>query len=417
MRSFSIRGMATKAFYGPNATSLGTGTDGHGVAVTYGSGNSSGLPTPSGPTVPQFVRVDGGVFSPTDVLALLVRGGSTILAGDFTGDLILGRSIDAGITWTRVIPTVPVGTTTLVVNSANATGTVFCGIGQIGGSPVVLSSTDGGLTWVDTTPAGSFIDAAPYYTAKYDSFVVWDTGSVQLKYYTSPDGATWTPHVSVGFTLAPETIVDGQNCSCAFGLSLPPAGTGTPQVWRTTDGLTWAPVFTPADVDAIYGDVRSSCSNQLGTFFWIANDSSGSGVVRMFRSTNDGVTWTEPSNGDGSATPPFPACIQPYSGFFVNCTDTNTGLMLARTNDGVTFVPFTFTLPDFGESLDVAPSGDGTTLFAFNQGIASTTAYPAFGTALPSPAEVFDMTTGVGYAIAAGDAGGGDPAIWRVTTP
>lgn len=42
MRSFSIRGISTKGFYGPNATSLGTGTDGHGNALTYGSGNSSG---------------------------------------------------------------------------------------------------------------------------------------------------------------------------------------------------------------------------------------------------------------------------------------------------------------------------------------------------------------------------------------
>lgn len=402
--------MATKGFYGPNAQTLGAPHGG-------GQGNSSGPPTPTGATVPQFVRVDGGVFQPTDVLALLVRGNNTILAGDFTGTLVLGRSVNAGVTWTRIIPAVPVGTTTLFINSANTAGSVFCGLAQIGGVNSVLTSADGGLTWIDTTPAGSSVDGAPYYSPKYDKFVVWDSGSVQLKYYTSPDGATWTPHVSVGFTLAPEVIVDGQTSSCAFGLSLPPAGTGGPQVWRTTDGVTWAPVFTPGNVDAIFGDVRSACSNGLGTFFWLATDSN-TNLIRLFRSTDDGVTWTEQSSGDGAATPPFAAAIQPYSGFFVNATDFDTGLTVARTNDGVTFIPFAFTLPNFGESLEVQQSGDGTTLFAFNQGVASTTAYPAFGTALSTPAQTFDMTSGAGYAVVSGDAsGGGDPAIWRVTTP
>lgn len=382
------------------------------------SSNIAVFPAPVGPTVPQFIRVDGGVFQPDDTVALLVRGNNTILAGNFIGTLVLGRSVDAGVTWTRIVPTVPVGTATLFINSANATGTVFCALGQISGVNSVLTSTDGGLTWIDKTPVGSSINSAPYYSTKYNSFVVWDTGSVQLKYYTSSDGATWTPHVSVGFTLGPEVIVDGQNSSCAFGLSLPPAGSGGPQVWRTTDGLTWAPVFTPGDVDAIFGDVRSSCSNGLGTFFWLATDSN-TDLIRLFRSIDDGITWTEQSSGDGASTPPFSAAIQHYSGFFINATDFDTGLTVARTSDGVTFIPFAFTLPDFGESLEVQQSGDGTTLFAFNRGIASTTNYPAFGTALATPAEVFDMTSGTGYAVVCGDAGGGssDPAIWRATTP
>lgn len=400
--------MATKAFWGPNAQSLGAPTG-------SGSGNSSFVPS-SGIVVPQFVRVDGGVFQPGDTPATFTRGGNTILAYDFSGTSAFGRSTDAGLTWSRIVPNVPAGTTLLFPTAANATGSVFCGNGTIAGSPAVLTSVDGGLNWTETTPAGSFVNGPPFYSEKFDSFVVWDNANVNLLYYTSPDGVTWSSAASVGFTLSGETLIDGQTHSCVFGLSQIAGGTGSPQVWITADGLTWAPVFTPGDVDAEFGDTRSACSNIAGTFFVLFFDSVNS-LNRLYRSIDDGLTWTEQSSGDGNAAPPFAATIQAFDGFYVNAADNDTDTVLARTADGVTFIPVTLAVPDVGEPRIVFTSGDGTTLFAFSSGVASTTSYPAFGAALISPAEIFDMTSGAGYALAVGDAGGGDAAIWRVTTP
>lgn len=393
MRSFSLRGMATKGFYGPNAKSLG-------APIGGGQGNSSGSPTPA------FAPVDGGVF-PADLIVSMAQLNATNLAV-VTDSGNAGVSTDGGDTWTRIAG--PLGNITqAVVVLSNTAGTVLVTFGVNGGTRFLSTSTDGGNTWTDVTPAGSNISSGFFYSATANLFFVFETLIAQS--WTSPDGITWTARV------LPAIFFPVPNVPGVPGM----AENGTDIVVQVIDGAT-NDLLAAHSLDAITWttDVlfAAQVSSSSGSTYWtgtkFVTQSSPNAVASVWTSNNStGTAFTLQSSSGDPNIPPYSQQDPFFGGNYYNGFNQNDGVSLAVSPDAVAWTlidmsAFAYLLP---QAIFPAPSN----LYVFGSGILQNLTATTFAVALTlSTGFINNMSAGPAGIFAVGSNNTGNGGIWRL---
>jgi len=405
MRSFSIRGISTKGFYGPNAKSIG-------APFGYGSGNSSGG---SGGGA-MFTPVATGVFTdPTDDLEQIIIGGNTVLIGSINFPLALAQSLDGGQTWARILPALPnispATFTQMFVQAGDSSGNFVARGRDSTGNDHILWSNNNGVSWADVTPATlTLVAGSIVHSALLGHFLVADqTHPTQI--FTSTNGQAWVRHLlaqNCSFSL----LVDGDTRASAFGLQNT-AG-GAPACWNSADGSTWTREYTSPDSTSTFSGTYAA-SNGTGTLL-VAFYDPGSTTVRVVESTTDGVSWAEISNSNNPNIAPYGPSFAFFQGSFYNGVD-GSGLGIAKTPNGTAYTTTPIAVTGVSNAALLAVASDDSTLFAGGVGIAYCTTYPTWQLGLAQTAGfINDLKCGSGYALADGADEAGNPQVWRFVT-
>lgn len=191
MHSFSLRGIATKAFYGPNAFSLGTGTTGYGTRITSGSGPGSttgGVPLPYGSGNSSGGSGGGGgsfsftrrVNSANNIVALAAGPGKAMYA-DSTNAIFL--STDGGHTWVAKNSPPSLPNTLLYEN----------GIWIAGLNNDISKSADDGVTWSAAIPTGILGFITPLASRSASNILAISSAANPSNNFATSvnDGTTW----------------------------------------------------------------------------------------------------------------------------------------------------------------------------------------------------------------------------------
>lgn len=219
------------------------------------------------------------------------------------------RTTDGGLTWQ-----LPTGTTINATWVQTRSGS-FIGntlvhspfdkrVIYAAGSGAVLRSTDLGETWTQIATIPNASQVHSFYVSHRDSNTWIAAVSRQRVVKTTNAGQTWTTTITATYTnygmplemspdnpevvyYAPEAQGNPQNANAVF--------------YRSTNfGSTWDTVAvtqfrSPCDVQIVRGDSSN--------IFWVADGITGSGQARLWRSTNEGRTWTNVFTGTGSEMP------------------------------------------------------------------------------------------------------------------
>ena len=210
-----------------------------------------------------------------------------------TNDELL-RSADGGTIWTPVpVPGSPAQTAVDPVDH----GTLYSA-----GAEGLYKSADGGATWGVALSTSEFVRAIAVSPADHALVYVGLTGgptnSPDFRFLRSRDGgATWEP------------LEEFRNSLCGWGVRiLEPHPTDPQRVFRTANcyagrnlsdavrqsldtGTTWADLFEPelAFPTRLVGGAGAA----PGRFYLAANRDARAGGSSVFRSDDDGRTWTE----------------------------------------------------------------------------------------------------------------------------
>lgn len=232
-------------------------------------------------------RILALAFHPTDP--------ATVYVGAASGGL--WKTTDGGDTWapkTDGIPSVAIGGVAVSVHDPSI---VVIGTGE--GTPNadsqsgvgILRSTDAGATWsptnvtynVNSDNGFHFIEVNPLN----GTMLAGDRGGL---WRSTDDGATWTRVRPSGDYFDAEWKT-GTDRVYAFGGGSPWGGT-TLQV-STDDGLTWAPSMSGLPSASSIGKAKLSvCRGTPSTVFVHLCSASSFGTLGVYRSTDDGATWS-----------------------------------------------------------------------------------------------------------------------------
>lgn len=191
-------------------------------------------------------------------------------------------------------------------------------------------STDGGKTWVKfpTIPYGGSNNGTPWgfgtLAASQPGNIVWVPSYRQQPYYTTNNGATWSPVNLPGKTW-PDT---GEGLHWAYYLNkqIVAADSVNPGwfylhdsekgLYRTTNGgTTWSVVSPPIHPWSQYNSKLKSVPGKSGHLFFTTGPSSGDDAYGDFmRSVDGGTTWSVVAGlkevrafGFGKGTGTYPA--------------------------------------------------------------------------------------------------------------
>ena len=244
----------------------------------------------TGRTGPGFVNANEPVLNAVDCMntsiCVAVGNGAT------------ARSTDGGSTWTS--STIPSANTTLLSVSCPSTTTcVSVGVtpsvtGPFGGQ--LLVSSDGGTTWKVPTSPPSY-GALGSVACPTASFCV----AVGAKILVSTNGGqTWSERSVNGGTGVLRSVACSSASTClAIGGNPGAAQDATVAAFavQTTDGgATWSPVAMPAGSGTL--DVVACVSGRCEA----AGSSFNGRPTPIFRSANDGKSWTSDSSVSSSIT-------------------------------------------------------------------------------------------------------------------
>ncbi|MCU0231919.1 MAG: glycoside hydrolase [Acidobacteria bacterium] len=255
--------------------------------------------TDGGKTFAAPVLVAGGAGQP-DVLAFagaLSSGGKLYVAyvvADPAGGLGLRftRSADVGLTWVAPVTLVASGeesfnVSDVAISAGPADRVAVTWLGGGSTDPWVRGSTNAGVSWSAAVRVDAGV-AAGTYPARDPDIDIDGTGNVFVAYLQNRDGATkvWTARsLNAGATFQPEvTLGSGSG-----------EGAGAPDVEVTNDG-------------------------KILIAFW---DGELSNSIRVFRSTNQGSTYTQVLNQDLGA----PDNKQTVGPFVYNSAGTSVVLL------------------------------------------------------------------------------------------
>jgi photosystem II stability/assembly factor-like uncharacterized protein len=246
---------------------------------------------------------------------------AVVVTGPDAGDGAIFRTTDAGTTWTKVYT--KSGAWFNFVDNIDA-NTLWAQSDPVGGKFLIVKSTDGGATWAEAanSPAPS-----SGVTGLNDCFyrignTAWfGTGGAANVYKsaTAPDGP-WTPGIttskSVGSVAFSSTTGKGLCAMYSYGV-----------INKSTDGgVTWS--VSPARPDSVMGmDYLPNSS-----WVWVST------TTGLFRSSNDGATWTKdtiPVGVNGVASVKF------FGDANIGIAGTGSGVVMKSTNSAVLPVELT----------------------------------------------------------------------------
>lgn len=284
----------------PNGTIVAAMSDGSIYRSTTSGNGWTKVGNPPGPggfwnvaflqTGELFATTDQrGVFRSTDdgttwqaansglrgfvITSLGIAPDGSILAGTHRGTIY--RSTDNGTTWSLGDGSYFQAGKTFMVHSS---GTIYTA-----GGGTVLRSTNNGISWSALPSTGSFLGPNVFAAGAGSGVVINNLGTLfgsvyGLGLYQSTNGGTSWNKVSAVTDPYIHSLIMHTNGSIFLG-----AG----GVWRSTDGgTTWSKLTALPNVNTYTIAGRTDGSIFVGTL--------GSGV---FRSTNNGESWTAVSNG------------------------------------------------------------------------------------------------------------------------
>jgi len=166
----------------------------------------------------------------------------------------------------------------------------------------IVRTTDGGLTWYDTTPSGVAVipsDASFYAFDHEHAWLVlpvnyFDSGTL---YVTSDGGYTWASY-SAPFSGAALQFFDPHNGVAMVALG---AGAGSEAVafFKTADaGGTWTRVYIndptiPGSADSLpLGGLKSAFAFSDPLHAWVGGDIPMNDYFYLYASQDGGATWT-----------------------------------------------------------------------------------------------------------------------------
>ncbi|MBS0556195.1 MAG: hypothetical protein JSR27_02145 [Proteobacteria bacterium] len=274
---------------------------------------AAGSWTNIGPNNANFAQ-NGGTLYVTDsgranVILTDPNNANTIYIG-FSGGGVW-KSTDGGSTWvpkTETLGSLSVGSLAMDPSNSN---TLYLGLGDpFDGTGIgLVKSTDGGDTWSNPVYLGNSTVIANIEIARSSPQIVLAATNAGL--YRSTDGGTSFSKVTIATGQSADpyvwTLAWGGSNTFVLGLEAAYANMGTGsstlgQIWRSTDnGATWTQSSgvtnlngaTDNGVGRMY--IAAAPSNRNIMYAEAANmneGSSGTDFADIFKSTDNGVTWT-----------------------------------------------------------------------------------------------------------------------------
>jgi len=224
------------------------------------------------------------------IMCVAYMGAGVVLAGTgiTTGKIL--RSTDYGETWADLGQQ---GSSTLINFIAKVdTNIAIAGAGSGAGLGEIFRSTNNGASWANiATPAdfGKTVNGCVVWSATVVTVGAGNASDVAHIWRSTDGGATFTDVATLDAVAQP---IDGVKVSSTIGLMsvyAHPIG----KIYRSTDaGATWATVGTIPNLqsDAIpFAFLLTSTGDLL---FGTAGNNVATGGAQIWKSTDDGVSWS-----------------------------------------------------------------------------------------------------------------------------
>jgi photosystem II stability/assembly factor-like uncharacterized protein len=231
-----------------------------------------------------------------------------IWAGAASGGI--WRSANDGQSWAPrddQLPTLAIG---CIVTHPTHSNIIYMGTGE-GSFNIdavdgvgVLKSTDGGATWSQTglswlLSQGQAVNEMVIDPVKPNVLVAATRDGV---YRTDDAGVSWkrTLAAATGWMDAKDLVIDPSNSNILFAAAGYPWGSGNNGIYKSTDnGVTWTKLAGGLPGGATMGraSLAISASNPNTVYAGIARTiNSGASLLGIYRTTDGGETWTRQSN-------------------------------------------------------------------------------------------------------------------------
>lgn len=290
------------------------------------------------------------------------------------------RTTDGGLTWQ--LPTnTTVNATWVQTRSGSYIGSTLVHspfnkrVVYAAGGGTVIRSNDLGETWTQIATIPNATSIHSFYVSHADSNT-WIAAVARNRVVKTTDaGQTWTTTITATYTnygMPLEMSPDNPDV-----VYYAPEAQGSPQnanarFYRSRDfGSTWDTIAvtqfrSPCDVQVVRGDSSN--------IIYCADGITGSGQSRLWRSTNEGVTWTNVYTGVGSEMPMLANGIHNPELAFV--TQWSSGGVQRSTDFGRTWATISTVSSAWG--VDIAKDdpnvmlfgvyGGGQSYLSFNRG-------------------------------------------------
>ena len=231
-----------------------------------------------------WVRVDSARLGTATLHSIDALDASTaFVAANPTASGDIYKTNNGGITWSQVYT--QTGGFIDAVKMYDVVNGIALG-DPVGGKWTILRTSDGGAIWSRIPTEPNQIGTESGYNnsmATFGTSHIWFGTNANRIYRTTNAGATWD---TARVPFAAITGIGFLNASVGVAGS---SSAGNAAARTTDGGVTWSPVTIPGAAASVYG------IQAIGNNFWAVKG------TRLYRSTNQGLTWDSVYNSSVGA--------------------------------------------------------------------------------------------------------------------